>query len=221
MTNTSNLEPKKIVRESYNRISRAYRGNSVSRDKGYFRWLEILTPLLKSGGPVLDLGCGCGIPVAQELARTFRVTGVDISDVQIERAQSLVPDAKFLCADLTSVSFPSHTFAGIVSFFAIIHIPLEEQQPIFENIFNWLKPGGYFMATVGHKAWTGYEDDWYGARMYWSHADEDTYVNWLQEIGFVIQQRQFLPEGDSGLVLLLAQRPSGGNARLGSEGSAQ
>ncbi len=221
MTNTSDLEPKKIVRESYNRISRAYRGDSVSRDKGYFRWLEILTPLLKSGDPVLDLGCGCGIPVAQELARTFRVTGVDISEVQIARAKSLVPEATFLHEDITSVNFPSNTFAGIVSFFAIIHIPSKEQQPIFKSIFRWLKPGGYLIVTIGHKAWTGYDDDWYGARMYWSHADEDTYLNWLQEIGFVIQHRQFLPEGDSGHVLLLAQRPSGENARLGSEGSAQ
>lgn len=207
MRNPNPLEPKKIVRESYNRISRVYRGDSVSRDKGYFRWLEILTPLLQSGDPILDLGCGCGIPVAQELAQTFRVNGVDISEVQISRAKSLVPDATFLCADLTTVNFPSHTYAAIVSFFAIIHIPLQEQQPIFESIFRWLKPGGYLMVTVGHKAWTGYEEDWYGARMYWSHADEDTYLEWLLNIGFVIQQRQFIPEGDGGHVLLLAKKP--------------
>ena len=64
------------------------------------------------------------------------------------------------------------------------------------------------MATVGHKAWTGYEDDWHGARMYWSHADEDTYKNWLQEIGFVIQQRLFILEGDGGHALLLAKKPN-------------
>jgi len=209
MTNTNNLEPKELVRESYNQISHAYRGDSISSDAGYFRWLEILTPLLQQNDPVLDLGCGCGIPVAQELARSFHVAGVDISEVQITRAKSLVPNATFMCEDITSVDFPSHTFAGIVSFFAIIHIPLEEQRPIFESIFRWLNPGGYFMATVGHKAWTGYEDDWHGARMYWSHADEGTYLNWLQEIGFVIQQRQFIPEGEGGHTLLLAQRPSG------------
>ena len=208
MSNPDHLEPKELVRESYNRISHAYRGDSVSRDRGYFRWLEILTPLLQPSDPILDLGCGCGIPVAQEFARTFRVTGVDISEVQIARAQSLVPEATFLSADITSVSFPSHTFAGIVSFFAIIHVPLQEQRPIFENIFNWLKPGGYLMVTVGRKAWTGYAEDWYRSRMYWIFADEETYLNWLQDIGFVIQQRHFLPEEDSGHVLLLAQRPS-------------
>jgi len=221
MINTNNPEPKKVVQEGYDRISHAYRGDSVSRDKGYFIWLEILTPLLRPDDPVLDLGCGCGIPVAQELAHTFRVTGVDISEVQIARAQSLVPDATFLCEDITSVGFPPHTFAAIVSFFAIIHIPLQEQLTIFESIFRWLKPGGYIIVTVGHKAWTGYEDEWYGARMYWSHADEDTYLNWLKDIGFLIQQQQFLPEGDGGHVLLLAQRPSDGHAPSGSGGIAR
>ena len=103
MTDTRDLEPKKVVRESYNRISRAYRGNAISRDGGYFWWLAMLTPLLQPGDPVLDLGCGCGIPVAQELARTFRVTGVDISEVQITRAQALVPEATLLCQDIMAV----------------------------------------------------------------------------------------------------------------------
>lgn len=73
------------------------------------------------------------------------------------------------------------------------------------------------MVTVGRKAWTGYDEDWYGSRMYWSFADEETYLNWLQEIGFVIQQRHFLPEGDSGHVLLLAKKPNDIDTHLESE----
>jgi ubiquinone/menaquinone biosynthesis C-methylase UbiE len=95
MTDTHDRDPKQVVRDSYNRISPAYRGDAVSRDRGYFRWLAGLTPLLQPGDPVLDLGCGCGIPVAQELARTCRVTGVDFSEVQIARARVLVPEATF------------------------------------------------------------------------------------------------------------------------------
>jgi len=208
MTETGDLEPKEVVRESYNRISRAYRGDAVSRDRGYFRWLAVLTPLLQPGDPVLDLGCGCGIPVAQELARTFRVTGVDISEVQITRAQALVPEATFLCQDIMAVHFPSHTFAAIVAFFAVIHLPLPEQRPLFARLFSWVRPGGYLMVTVGHQEWTGYKDEWYGAPMYWSQTDEATYLAWLRDSGFVVQWRQFIPEGNDGHVLLLAQRPS-------------
>ena len=46
------------------------------------------------------LTCGAGVPATRLLIDAgFVVTRVDISEVQIERARSLVPDATFICAD--------------------------------------------------------------------------------------------------------------------------
>ena len=203
-----NDDPKELVRRSYDRISYAYRSDSVSRDRGYFALVDALMPLLQPGSAILDLGCGCGIPVAQELAQRFPVTGVDLSAVQIARARQLVPQATFLCADMTTIAFPVGTFAAIVSFFAIIHLPVHEHRPLLERCFTWLSPGGYLLATVGYQAWTGYKDNWYGAPMYWSHADEATYRTWLQELGFGLLWSRFIPEGDGGHVLVCARRPA-------------
>ena len=208
VTNMDNGDPKNLVRRSYDQISYAYRGDSISRDRGYFIWLDTLIPLLQHGDTVLDLGCGCGIPVAQELAQRFQVTGVDLSEVQIARARQLVPQATFLCTDMTALRFPPGTFAAIVSFFAIIHLPVHEHRPLLERCFTWLRPGGYLMATVGYQAWTGYKEEWHGAPMYWSHADEATYLTWLQEIGFTMLWTRFIPGGDSGYVLVLGHRLS-------------
>jgi SAM-dependent methyltransferase len=208
VTHMDHGDPKSLVRRSYDQISYAYRGDSISRDRGYFRWLDALTPLLHPGDTVLDLGCGCGIPVAQELAQRFQVTGVDLSEVQIARARQLVPQATFLCTDMTALRLPPGTFAAIVSFFAIIHLPVQEHRPLLERCFTWLRPGGYLMVTVGSQAWTGYKEAWHGAPMYWSHADEATYLTWLQEIGFTLLWTRFIPEGDSGHVLVLGQRLS-------------
>ena len=58
-----NGDPKDLVRRSYDRISCAYRGDSVNRNWRCFAWLETLTPLLQPGDAILDLGCGCGILV--------------------------------------------------------------------------------------------------------------------------------------------------------------
>ena len=208
VTNMDNGDPKDLVRRSYDQISYDYRGDSLSRDRGYFIWLDALTPLLQPGDTVLDLGCGCGIPVAQELAQRFQVTGVDLSEVQIARARQLVPQATFLCTDMTALRFPPGTFTAIVSFFAIIHLPVHEHRPLLERCFTWLRPGGYLMATVGYQAWTGYKEEWHGAPMYWSHADEAMYLTWLQEIGFTMLWTRFIPGGDSGYVLVLGHRLS-------------
>jgi SAM-dependent methyltransferase len=168
------------------------------------------------GDPVLDLGCGCGVPATATLAERFLVTGVDISPVQIERATQLVPAARFLCQDITNAEFPPEGFAAIVSFFAIIHVPVEEQPGIFRKLSRWLRPGGYLMATVGVRAWTGTEDNWHGAPMYWSHADRETYLSWLKEGGFDVLWTRFIPEGTSGHTLLLAKRAP--NPRLPQRG---
>ena len=54
-------------------------------------------------GNVLDLGCGAGVPATRDLVdRGFNVTGIDISEVQIERAQRLVPGGRFICAIMDS-----------------------------------------------------------------------------------------------------------------------
>jgi hypothetical protein len=112
---------------------------------------------------------------------------------------------------MTALALPAQAFAAIVSFYAIIHVPLAEQRALFSNIYDWLQPGGYLMATLGAGAWTGTVENWLdvaGAQMYWSHADTATYQEWLEEQGFVICWSHFVPEGDGGHSLFLAQRPA-------------
>jgi cyclopropane fatty-acyl-phospholipid synthase-like methyltransferase len=171
-------------------------------------WLAELTPLLEDGDRVLDLGCGCGVPATAILAERFLVTGVDISPVQVERALRLVPAAQFLCRDMSTVDFPPASFDAVVSFFAIIHVPVDEQAGIFRKLSRWLKPGGYLLATVGSRAWTGTEENWHGAPMYWSHADLGTYLAWFKDARLEVLWTRFIPEGTSGHSLVFARTPT-------------
>lgn len=203
------MDPKDLVRTSYDLISETYRSDDAE-DGEEGPWLEELAARLPLAAAVLDLGCGNGIPAARWLqAHGYQVMGVDISPVQIERAQRLVPGATFRCADFTTLEFPEHSFHAIVSFFAIIHVPVEEQPPLLRSIQRWLKPGGWFMATVGARVSTGIEENWLdaGAPMYWSHADRDTYLRWLEVAGFSVEWHRFIPEGSGGHTLLLARKP--------------
>ena len=202
------MDPKQLVRRGYDRVSRAYRADDAG-DGQYGPWLELVEKRITPGADILDLGCGCGVPVARRLSRRYAVTGVDLSPVQIERAHELVPDATFVCADMSTVEFAAASFDAIVCFYALIHVPLAEQPAILRSIARWLRPGGIFIATVGHEAWTGVEKDWLGVEggdMWWSHADADTYRGWLVDAGLTVELETFVPEGAGGHTFILAAR---------------
>lgn len=207
--NLSPQEQKRIVREGYDKLSYDYRPDSTPDDHdNYAEWIQLLVDRLPKRAPVLDIGCGCGLPATKLLAEHFEVTGVDFSEVQIERAKELVPTARFLCSDISELVLPPESFDAIVSFYAIIHMPLDEHPKLFASIARWLRPSGYFLATIGHDEWTGAEDaylDVPGGKMAWSHADEATNVRWLEDVGLHVHWTRFVPEGDSGHTLVLAQ----------------
>ena len=215
MAATQPADPKRIVREGWNHISTVYRPPGATADAfdhtnaDYRDWLAPLLRALPPGAEVLDLGCGCGIPEAQMLGERFRLTGVDISDVQIERARGLLPQGRFVRADMTRVAFPPESFGGVVCLYALIHVPLEEQPRLLSDVYRWLRPGGLFLVTTGATAWTGVEEGWLGsnAKMYWSHADERTYERWFRERGFRTLRHTTVPEGQSRHALFLVQRP--------------
>lgn len=175
----------------------------------YGEWLDYLKRSVTTGSPVLDLGCGCGVPGTSILAESFDVTGVDISEVQIQTARRLVPSARFFCGDMTKLSFLENSFAGVVSFYAIIHVPIWEQRRLFRRIASWLVPGGYFMATVGHKVWgwTGLNPSEEGAgSMAWSHAGRETYLQWITELGFYVHFHRYIPERSGGQTLVCCSK---------------
>ena len=203
------VDPKDVVRRGYDAISRAYRADDAD-EGGYAPWIRELRHRLPGRCTVLDLGCGCGVPVARALSEAgHAVTGVNLSEVQIQRARTLVPRATFLTADASAAEFPAASFDAVVCLFALIHMPLSEQPVLLRRITTWLRPGGWLLATAGQRAWTGTEDDWHGATMWWSHADAATYRTWITQAGLVVTgEAPLVPEDDSGHSLFWARRPT-------------
>jgi SAM-dependent methyltransferase len=216
MSNLSHLPlktPKETVREGYDKLAAAYRAHyAASHDAQYGGWLDAFERTLTPGGRVLELGCADGIPVAKRLSPSYDYLGVDISPVQIAAAGQNVPGAHFQVADMTELAFPDGQFGGIVALYSLIHVPVAQQVPLIGKMARWLQPGGALLATVGHTAWTGTEDNWIVpcATMYWSHADTATYLAWFAEAGFTVLRNAFVPEGNGGHTLLLLRREGAG-----------
>jgi SAM-dependent methyltransferase len=178
------MDFKETVRAGYNAIASRYL-DKRTRDSADIRLLEDFIRRLPVGANVLDAGCGAGVPIAQILSRRFNVTGVDFSAAQIELARKHVPNADFICQDMTTLDFAENTFDGICSYYAIIHIPREEHGALFKNFHRMLKPGGFALLCLGaENLIDDIDENYLGTRMYWSHFDADTYLNMLKEAGF-------------------------------------
>ena len=201
-------DPLEVVRLGYDRLSARYRPDGADPNE-YRVWTGELLAALQPGSSVLDLGCGCGVPVARRLVEGgHQVTGIDISEQQIERARILVPGATFVVADMTRPFFEPASFDAVIALYSLIHVPLAVQPSVIEQVSDSLVDGGLLLATVGWEAWTGSDSDWLGGgvEMWWSQTDQANYRSWLEAAGLEVTRGSFVPDGESGHALFWARR---------------
>lgn len=112
-------------------------------------WLDRFLDLVRPGGPVLDLGCGAGDPIAAHVAGTGRpVTGLDIAEAMLALARSRCPDGDWRHGDMRALALPER-FAGILAWNSFFHLTEAEQRATLPRITDHLEPGGALMLTVG------------------------------------------------------------------------
>lgn len=181
-------DKQRIVATGYDNVADAYLerfGVSTVRQN----WLRrLIDALPATGGRVLDLGCGAGVPVARDLVLLGHVVvGVDGSPQQIVRARQNVPQATFVEADMCNVTFDANSFDAVGAFYSITHIPPVQQGPLLVRIAGWLKPGGMLVASFGAGTageWTG---EWLGTTMFFGHVGEAETIRLLTDAGLLIR----------------------------------
>lgn len=180
-------DARRIVESGYDSSAERYLEWSARiADDPRLRFLAELTGRLADGSEVLDLGCGAGVPCTKSLAERHDVLGVDLSATQVALARRNVPGARFEQGDMTEVSFPDGAFAAVTAFYSVLHVPREEQGALFARIARWLRPGGWFLASLGCGEANGVEGDWLGTPMFFSsHAPAEN-RRLLEAAGFTL-----------------------------------
>jgi SAM-dependent methyltransferase len=176
--------PKEIVARGYDAIALRYAKWAGEIDSPAVEWLRDLDARLPDGANLLELGCGRGVPGTRELARRHRVTGVDISAVQIELARHHVPEASFVHADATELEIAPASLDAVVALFLFGHVPADEQRELIGRIALWLREGGLLLATLGAgEAGEDVDEDWLGAPMFFASLGGDAYLPLLRDCG--------------------------------------
>ena len=173
-------------------------------------WASDLAARLSRGARVLELGCGGGTRETRELASRFELTGVDVSERQLERAQERVPEARFLRADFTAVEFDPASFDVVVSFYAFNHVPRELLGPLLARIHSWLAPAGWLMTAFGTSDEEGWTGDFLGAATFFSSFAPPVNSQLVRAAGFAIERDEVVsitePEGPTQFQWILARR---------------
>lgn len=202
--NLSMENMRKSVKDAYNLCADAY---GLNRD--IFpnqKYLEKLNTHLKANSQILDVGCGAGIPVDDYLVlKGHHLTGVDISEKQIELAKINVPEATYLVGDMSEMDFQKNSFDAIVSFYAIFHIPKEDHLELIKSIYGFIKDDGLFLATLGYEEWEGCEE-FHGVTMHWSHYGMDKNLELLKQAVFEIIFAEVDESGGERHLVVLAKK---------------
>ena len=199
----------RTVQDGYDRLGKEYLSKRPT-DGEDVAFLDHFTERLDDGSRVLDAGCGPGEPITRTLSERFEVVGVDFSREQLRLACDGVPEATFAQQDLTTLGFADESFDGIVSYYALIHVPREHDRAVLADLHRLLKPSGVALLCLGASGHGEIRDDEFmdaDVELYWSTHDEETYRDMLAAVGFeiVVAERitdSLNPESDHLFVLV-------------------
>jgi 2-polyprenyl-3-methyl-5-hydroxy-6-metoxy-1,4-benzoquinol methylase len=149
---------------------------------------------------IVDIGCGTGRPVCEALAHAgHRVLGIDISIKMIEVAQKVVtakePGAHFLQMDqrafLAQAVKDGPTWDAVVSYFSMIStVTQQEVRDFVRDIYQIVKPGGFFVfATLTIDA-DGKESRWMGFPLTISGLSSEKMVDHIKSVGFEVVHQE-------------------------------
>ena len=108
---------------------------------------ELVGRISNRAGRILDVACGPGAST-QRLLRYYapdRVTGINISEIQLGAARERAPGCSFLLMDAAQLAFAGDQFDAVMCVEAAFHFNTRER--FFHEVLRVLKPGGSLVLT--------------------------------------------------------------------------
>jgi 2-polyprenyl-3-methyl-5-hydroxy-6-metoxy-1,4-benzoquinol methylase len=127
------------IAESFTRARMPSIGPTIVR-----KWAKRLQP----GASILDIGCGCGVPISEALLQEgFAVCGVDASETLVAKFRERFPDATVECSSVEDSQFFNRTFDAVVAWGLMCILPPDTQRRLIGKVARTLNGNGQFLFT--------------------------------------------------------------------------
>src|SRR5262245_32426079 len=97
---------------------------------------------VREGGQVYDLGCGPGQTTAFLHGCGVQVRGLDLSAELLREARQRHPNLEFEPGDMLALPLADASLAGVVAFYAIVHLSPAGLRRALAEMHRVLRPGG-------------------------------------------------------------------------------
>jgi SAM-dependent methyltransferase len=100
---------------------------------------------VRGRGEVYDLGCGPGQTTAFLHACGVRVRGLDLSPELLREARQRHPGIDFEPGDMLALPLADASLAGVIAFYAIVHLAPAGLRRALAEVHRVLRPGGLLL----------------------------------------------------------------------------
>jgi len=157
-------EEKSEIEASYDRVVKRYVDEFLDelQRKPFDR--ELLDQFAESArgqGKVCEIGCGPGQIARYLNDREVSMYGIDLSEEMIKWARCLNPDISFQRGDMRALEISDASLAGIVCFYAIIHLEREDVPRALSEMHRVLKLGASLLLSFHGGEGELHRDQWY------------------------------------------------------------
>lgn len=133
------------TRLSYDTVAESYteliRGR-LEAEPYLMALLRLFADLVGPGARVADVGCGPGQVTAALHRLGLDPCGIDLSPGMIRVARRDVPGLPFAVGSMTALPLADASMAGVLLWYATIHVPDDELPAAFAHARRVLRPGG-------------------------------------------------------------------------------
>lgn len=213
---TTSKGPTNATQASYDRVAVQYADafyEELSRKPFDRELLDRYVALLSGRGAVWELGCGPGHVGRYLWERGVAIHGLDLSAQMVACAQRLNTEITFTQGTMLTLPVEDSSLAGIVSFYAIIHLTRTEAREALREFHRALAAGGHLLLAFHGGDGEIHTDQWFGEPVDVSATlfAPDEMARYAEEAGFTVVELLERPpydfEHQTQRVYLLARKP--------------